>query len=597
MADARGLQARCEGLAASPRSARARRGHEAPKPGVTGPGPRTACLAWAVLLLCAAGCGVPGETGPADTFGLDLRLPVAVSEPGVTGSGPLDAAAEPLPRGAVVFFVDGLNARIFEEMLTAGELPAIRKYFLERGAYCPRAVANTPSVTLANETSFVTGRLPGHHGITGINWFDRTRLIWRNYETIAQKNTLDGDHVAPTIYEYLHDATTFSLFFQAHRGATKFVENWASAGPPFFFGWYEYVDRLSLYRFHVVAQVARAQRRWPAFVVAYMLAPDFRGYGFGVRSQRYRRAIRHADFQIGRVLGDFRRAGLLDKLVFVLTSDHGLGEVKRHFPLERFCREDVGLKVAAKRLWERTPFEARLAYYSRYGAVLYGSGDRYWGICLRKPLRRPDAPAACEPWVVRPDAADLRSYPAADGQVDLPAVLARQEAVDVVAYAAGPDRVRVRGKAGEVEFSQPAGPGGPIAYAAIDGADPLGWRGKVAPAALAGQPLTGWQWLRETIDTTYPDLPEQIVAYFRAHRAADLAVFAAPGWDLATTHRAGHGGLRPADMFVPLLLAGPGVPKGRIKAARTVDVVPTVLKLLRRPVPPDLDGRDLLTAE
>ena len=579
------------------RRARARRGHEVSKPPGTGLEPRAACLVWAVLLLCAAGCGVPKETGPANTFGLDLRLPAAVSKPGAAGLEPHDAAAGPTPRGAVVFFVDGLNARIFEEMLTAGELPAIRKYFLDRGAYCPRAVANTPSVTLANEPSFVTGRLPGHHGITGVNWFDRNRLIWRNYETIAQKNTLDGDHVAPTIYEYLHDATTFSLFFQAHRGATKFVENRLSAAPLFFFGWYESVDRLSLYRFHVVAEVARAQRRWPAFVIAYMLAPDFRGYGFGVRSERYRRAIRHTDFQIGRVLGDFERAGLLDKLVFVLTSDHGLGEVQRHFPLERFCREEVGLKVAAKRLWERTPFEARLAYYSRYPVVLYGSGDRYWAICLRKPLRRSGAAATCEPWVVRPDAADLRSYPAADGEVDLPAVLARQEAVDVVAYAAGPDRVRVRGKAGEVEFSQPAGRGGSIACAVIDGADPLGWRGKVAPAALAGRPLTGRQWLRETIDTDYPDLPEQIVAYFRAHRAADLAVFAAPGWDLSTTHRAGHGGLRPADMFVPLLLAGPGVPKGRIEAARTVDVVPTVLKLLGRPVPPDLDGRALLPAE
>jgi arylsulfatase A-like enzyme len=48
-------------------------------------------------------------------------------------------------------------------------------------------------------------------------------------------------------------------------------------------------------------------------------------------------------------------------------------------------------------------------------------------------------------------------------------------------------------------------------------------------------------------------------------------------------------------MHVPLILAGPGVPSGkRIGAARTVDLVPTVLTLLGRPVPEGLDGRPLV---
>ena len=535
-------------------------------------------LLLACLLLSAAGCGVPGPAEPAESFGLDFSFP-----PGAE------------VRGAIVFYVDGLNADVFQEMLDAGELPAIRKYFVRRGAYCPRAVANTPSVTLANLTSFVTGRFPGHHGIVGINWFDRNRLIWRNYETIAQKNTLDGDYLSPTIYEQFPDETTFSLFFQAHRGATKFFENRLSAAPPFGFGWYEFVDRLTLYRFNEAMAIARGRGRFPILTIAYLLAPDFRAYEFGVGSKQYRQAIRHTDRQIGRVLADLERAGHLESLYLVLASDHSLCEVKKHFPLAPLLRDRLGLSVARGTLFESTPFEKRLAYYRKYSAVLYGGGDRYWAICLSRPVRKGGRCVGFEPWPVRPRAADLMDYPPRPGAagVDLLKQLVGLEAVDVVAYSVGADRAGVRSKAGQVEFRQAGGRGKAISYHLVNGDDPLGWKGAVSDEALNGKPMSGRWWLRATAATDYPDLPAQIVAYFRARRAGDIAVFAAPGWDFGARNRAGHGGLRPGDMHVPLLVAGPGIAKGTLDSARTVDVMPTLLKLLGRPIPPGLDGKDL----
>jgi len=50
-------------------------------------------------------------------------------------------------------------------------------------------------------------------------------------------------------------------------------------------------------------------------------------------------------------------------------------------------------------------------------------------------------------------------------------------------------------------------------------------------------------------------------------------------------------------LHVPLVLAGPGVPAGRRDAlARHVDVVPTILGLVGLRVPPELPGRNLVTA-
>ena len=535
-------------------------------------------LAALVGMLCTCPGCVPKAEGPADTFGLDFTMPPDMPV-----------------AGALVFVVDGVNAAVFEEMLQAGQLPALRRYFVDRGLYAPRAIANTPSVTLANQVSLITGLYPGHHGIPGVNWFDRNQLIWRNYETIAQKNTLDGDYLAPTLFNRLSDQTTFSIFYQAHRGATKFVENWTSAGPPYYFGWYEYVDRLTLYRLGMAMDLARRRRQFPALTVAYLLAPDFRGYEHGVGSSEYRDALRHTDRQIGRVLGDVQRAGLLDRLVIALVSDHGMDHIERHLGLEDFLRRRVGLEVAAKHLWEKQSFEDRQDYYDRFSTVVCGTGDRYRAVCLRRPIRRDGGAAGWEAWTVRPTPRDLEDYPTRQGPMDLPKVLICQDAVDVLAYVAGPDRVRVRVQGGEVEFAQDGGAGRPITYRHVCGlADPLGWRGRVSDELLAGRPGSPRAWLEATAGTNHPDLPAQILAYFRSHLAGDIALFARPGYDFGDAYTGGHGGLWPVDMHTPMLLAGPGVPHRRQQLARTVDLVPTLLSLSGRPVPPGLDGASLV---
>jgi len=550
-----------------------------------------------------AGCGVPSADGPANTYYLDFSLP-----PGAA------------TRGAMVFAVDGVNAEIFADMLAKGELPAIRKYFVDRGLYAPQAVANVPAVTLPNLTSMVTGCFPGHHGIVGVNWFDRNLLLWRDYATIAQKDTLDGDYLVPNLYEQFPQNTTVSVFFQPHRNATKFVEDWTTGGPCFFFHWYEFLDRLTLSRMDLVMDIARARKEFPAVTILYQLSPDFAAYEHGASSSQYRQSLRHADRQIGRVLADVERAGLLDKIVIALVSDHGHDDVLHHHHMGTYLADVVGLKLSRDHLWENTPFERRLAAYEPYSAVLYGSGDRYSALSLRKPIRDGAKFAGWEPWNRRPSADDFVRYPVEkrNGQpsreVDLLKSLTDLPAVDAVAWSVGAEAVRVRTKAGEVEFRQhpqansrlegatqsaksdgcvPQRP--PISYRVISGDDPLGYRGHVKDNVLSGAvPLSPLAWLEQTHDTQYPDLPPQVLAYFQTRRAGDLLAFAAPGWDFNSSHKSGHGGVRPIDLFVPMLIAGPGVPHATVPRARTVDLAPTLLHLLSKPIPPTMDGRSLI---
>ncbi|MBE3100314.1 MAG: alkaline phosphatase family protein [Planctomycetes bacterium] len=540
---------------------------------------------------------------------------------------------------AIVFVVDGVNRDVFSQMLDEGRLPNLRKYFADRGLFCERCVTNVPGVTLPNETSIVTGLFAGRHGVMGIEWFDRNQLIERNYEEVSEKNLLDGDYRAETIFERLPDRTTMSLFHQAHRGATQFVENWMSAGPPFFFGWYGFVDRIALWRFDIVAQIARAQGVFPALVVAYLLAPDMEGYRSGVSSDAYRGALEHADAHIGRILRDLEAAGRLEGTVLAFVSDHGIVDVARHWPIKEFFRRELRLAVPGEAPWETTRFENRLAYFDKYECVLEGSGGRYWAIYLRKPrdaaevekgalsvsgaagqeTRRanardyllrggsPDPPrSAFENWLARPGPEDLRNYPTRDGKrINLVERLVAAEAVDLVAYRAAANKVHIVGKKGTMELERgparqgdavasPAA-GGAVSCRIIQGDDPLGYSAAMPPSMLYGKPHTAQEWLEATADTEYPDLVPQIMAYFDAPRAGDIVVFAAPGWDFHNRNKAGHGGVRPGEMYTVMLLAGPGVPhERRTKAVRSVDLVPTLLDLLGRPVPADLDGRSLI---
>jgi arylsulfatase A-like enzyme len=366
----------------------------------------------------------------------------------------------------------------------------------------------------------------------------------------------------------------------------------------FYFGWYERVDRLTLYRFHIVAEVARSRREFPALVCAYLLAPDFRGYESGASSRSYRDAIRHADFQISRVLKDLRAAGLLDELHIALVSDHGMVDVETHFVLDDFLRCNLGFKLPGRQLWESTAFEDRLAYYRDFDCVTYGSGDRYWAICLRKPLSGPDGPGMAD-WPVRPGAADLRDYPTPSGRKDLPALLASREEIALVAFRGPAGEIHVQNGAGVVAFAQPAGPGGPIAYRVVQGRDPLGYHAALGETpGPEGIEKTSRQWLKASAGTDYPDLPAQILAYFRARRSGDLCVLAAPGYDFRDEHRGGHGGMLPGEVFVPLLVAGPGIPAGRrVELGRSVDIFPTILDCMGRAIPEELDGRSLLNLD
>jgi phosphonoacetate hydrolase len=129
------------------------------------------------------------------------------------------------PGHIVGFLLDGLNPNVLHEMVSAGEAPNIARLVAMGTAYEHGVMAGLPTVTLANHTSLLTGRLPGHHGILNNAWFDRARgrqVIANSSATwpTAMESLVEGvESLHDAVHRTWPDAFTASVNEPADIGA------------------------------------------------------------------------------------------------------------------------------------------------------------------------------------------------------------------------------------------------------------------------------------------------------------------------------------------------------------------------------------------
>jgi hypothetical protein len=119
------------------------------------------------------------------------------------------------------------------------------------------------------------------------------------------------------------------------------------------------------------------------------------------------------------------------------------------------------------------------------------------------------------------------------------------------------------------------------------GSDPFGY-------GPLPREMTRAEALARTVDSDYPDAPVQVAQVFDSPRAGDFLISATRGWDLRVhervDHRSCHGTLHREHMKVPFAISHKTIDR----PTRSVDVFPTILSLLGKPIPPDLDGVSLV---
>lgn len=545
---------------------------------------RTICDRSATLSACLVGTmlfGLTGCNGP-------IRLSVS------------EHVARPNPR-IVLFFIDGLNRGLFRQWLEAGELPNIKRYIADRGVEVENAVSCVPSITYANTASLLTGRLPGHAGVTGNKWFDRQRMFYQDYRYGETYRRINDDAVGPTIYELLPDRYTVSIQSPLTRGVSRTYYNDITASVTWYLGLLDWTDRLMPLRFEEIAQEvsAQPQGQWPKFVHTYLPAVDEYGHRYGIHHWGYKYAVRNADQQIGRICEGLIAAGLFDRATLVLVSDHGMIDIdrKKRFDVSEALKKRFERRVPATWMEFSTDYQHRCERLSRYDTVVLSESARKCSIHFRY----------ADDWSVRPgDIMNATPHSLVAGRKDtvgsMVRYLASQPAVRVVAVPTDKDEVTLYGGRGTARLIRRVlGQQTGYRYDVIDGREPLGYESHAAAVALMdGTYHSRDDWFAATVGTDAPDLPGQLCEMFDTPRSGDVVLFAANGWGLGWVENAGHGSLSAEEMFVPMLWAGPDIAAGaKVSCARVCDVMPTILEIagvsdrLSRQSP--IDGVSLLS--
>jgi hypothetical protein len=336
--------------------------------------------------------GHVGEHGSLDV--IQSRAPLLLSGPSVTPRGVVDDHArlvdvgptlawlagaeqrsgqidgrrlphllEPAGRYVVGLLWDGAHCGDLLHLAELGQLPNVAR-LLENGcALRGGAVAEFPSLTLANHTSILTGVGVGRHGVLGNAFLDRATGVsvnandattWHRWPEWARPE-------ASTVFEWVAaarpGASTLCVNEPADRGATestmRLIREAGSAdganalnhllpdpsSSPYlgnrnnlddaYYAWATQADDIGLQQ--VLAAFADAYSA-PVLTWWSNTVTDAGHHAGGPRSEAARDSFADADRRLGALLQHFDVLGITADVTFLLTADHGFETA------DTFCR-------------------------------------------------------------------------------------------------------------------------------------------------------------------------------------------------------------------------------------------------------------------
>jgi hypothetical protein len=464
----------------------------------------------------------------------------------------------------VILLADGARPDVLDTNLSSGVLPALAQLRDEGGLHA--VTSCFPSVTGPAYAPFLMGRFPGPIGLPGLRWYDRGRSTctfpdytrsYVGYQMSAIDRDIDAD--APTIFELCETSVgalnvigrglaprsrigsiTPRSAFRAAR--THFTGNVA--------GWLD-IDR------DVAREVARRVREErPEFVFAALTGVDKVSHARGQSSPMIVDALRIVDDAAAEIRRDAERDGRWRDMSLWIVSDHGHSRVTSHEDLER---------VVAAQGYRTMSHPWVFTIAPEVAVMVSGNAMAHLYVDLRsrtvvRPVLGGRWGALAEALLPRPSV-DLMLLPQSERSV---AILSKDRGTAVVS------------RTGDSYFYR------------RDSGDPLGIGADVEGASSDDA-------YERTIETDYPDSLVQITHLALAERSGDIILSASRDWDFRARyepipHVSSHGALHREHMMVPLLLNRParGTPR------RTVDVMPSALASLGKPVPAGLDGRSFV---
>jgi len=259
------------------------------------------------------------------------------------------------PKHVVTFLFDGTNPNVLYDMAARGEAPNTARLIEMGTAFGHGAIAGLPTVTLANHTSILTGRLPGHHGILHNAWFDRRsgeQVITNSNATWpwAMAHAFAGvESIHTVLHRHEPDAFSASVNEPCDIDADYSTFGFFRAGdvPPIpkspeglphttdrfvrpskDYSWSSVIDHMGTEQAVSIWDGKYRDESYPhpRFMFCNFTLTDAAMHEGGPYSEIAAAAIRDSDARMGDVLAAVERAGVFDDTAFCLVADHGMEE-------------------------------------------------------------------------------------------------------------------------------------------------------------------------------------------------------------------------------------------------------------------------------
>ncbi|MDO8643658.1 MAG: alkaline phosphatase family protein [bacterium] len=463
-----------------------------------------------------------------------------------------------------LLLADGARHDVFARLLQEGRLPNIQKYMVTPGGIRP-AVSTFPSTTGPAYLPFLTGCHAGTCNVPGIRWFDRKKyarggLPFRSFRSyVGFESYLLNRDLRPeikTLFELL--PRSVNIFSSINRGVPSKGNKTKNSRI-----WYWYyahlTDHWSLIDKAAEKKILNVfEKEDPQFLFAVFPSIDEYSHIVDPLHPRTLQAYEGVDRAIGSIARLLEKQGRLQETLLGIVSDHGLSKTGKHLGLNELM-EGMGYKTLFYPLIYKRGCVAAEMVSGNAMSHVYLKGKKGW----EEPVLEEELFASYRPLMDK-----LLSSPE----------------IDIIAYRNGSGEVVAqsrRGK-GRIGFKN-----GSVHYR-VEGGDPFGFGPLPEKMDLT-------EALERTGQTDYPDALVALAQLFLSERTGDLVLSASEGYDLRLhyeihEHKGSHGSLLKEHMITPFIF---NVPLNQ-KIIRTIDVFPTLLKLMGKEIPSGIDGKTLL---
>jgi hypothetical protein len=484
---------------------------------------------------------------------------------------------------------DHVRADILYNLIQTNQMPYLKKYIFDRAAIAETCFTTFPTNTVPGHLAILTGCYADKHHVPAMKFWNLSQMVFRDYSGLDIFNLLQDEYneKIPMIYEFFSNSEAFTASSFA-KGAS-----------------FTYLNKMRMIFFYVLQKAIGYKtiliHSLKTFLhhfkknisgnlfVLWLPISDLIGHEKGPTSPEFKQHLVEIDQMLFRILFEgykhwegLNKLGLTDSSYFIITADHGgfpihmkseLIKDLKHLPLQ-IKHKQASLKSLNK-------CDLLVAYTDGFG-ILY----------VKNPITKN--------WHDKVDYSQLLAYPTSKNSVnlinyllDVPTishVFIKKKDSSSVTYLVfsreGTSQIQRK-----IEDHTRL-----ISYQVLSGNDPLGYLNiPQLNKLIDGNFHLFTEWLTILPETNYPMLLDQIPRLFDCETMGNILFMGKEGASFTAKEK---GGTHDTGVFicsrVPLIIAGPSIKHITIPVARTVDIVPTLLSLLKKPVDfSQFDGRVL----